>query len=90
MPHKSIKLDREHIEFLESNPEINFSALARQTLEQRMVIQEMLDEVSYDGVLQEVDGELRFQAITEELHTEVNGDIPVEIEINPAGGQTNG
>jgi len=89
MPHKTISIDKEHVEFLEEHPEINFSALVRQTIERRMVVQELLDEVSYDGILQEVDGEIWFQASTKELEPEVNGDIPVVVEISPIGGQTN-
>ena len=92
MPHKSVLLEDEHIEFLEEHPEVNFSALSRQTLERRMEIQELLDEISYDGVLQEIDGELRFQATSEELDiADVmgNNDVPVEIEINAIGGQAN-
>jgi len=89
MPHKTISLGEEHIEFLAEHPEINFSALVRQTIERRMVVQELLEEVSYDGILREVEGEIWFQATTEELEPEVNGDIPVEIEISPIGGQTN-
>lgn len=81
MPYKSVRIDDDHVEFLNKNPEVNFSALVRQTLNHRMLLQKKLNEVSFAAEMLSSDDGLTLQAIDDPAD-ETERSVTIEITPN--------